>query len=444
MTRRATAAAVLIMLLVGAVFAVPALAARAEPSLIGQAWYWEPQQNQNIDTPVGSVSGEAPNPFCPGLPSSLGAPQETCAEGRIPVEVVNGDYETPDKVSALAFDLTMLTLGSKVSKFTVTLLEAESGCRENPDTTAKQKCEETDARNPEGKVIVACEVGEIFGDGDARQYKEMPKYDCAGAPEGVRKEIENDAEADPTDPDADHQWTFDLTALAKSWTETPPLCTCIMLRPKAPKDAEDDDPNWRVVFTGPKVEKGVVTELVFTPGEGESLPPIETIPPTDPGISSGTGGTSSFGSTSVGGGLDSGSTGDLGGSGTTTPAGGDSAAPEDVPPGEDTALTNAKGPEVEAMPGYVWMAILAGLIGFSMVRSIVLENTHSHRPNGVLAHIHRINAARGGMQGAAAAAAVAGPLSGLKSGLATIGSSIKPVTGKVTSLFRKIPGIKKG
>src|SRR5687768_619596 len=378
MTRRATAA-LLIMLLAGTVFAAPALAARAEPSLIGQVWYWEPQQNQNIDTAVGSVSGEAPNPFCPGLPSSLGSPPETCAEGRLPVEVVQGDYEAPDKVSALAFDMTMLTLGSKVSKFTLTLLEAESGCQENTDSPSGQKCEETDARNPEGKIIQACEVGEIFGDGEARQYKEMPKFDCAGAPEGERKEIKNDAEKDPADPDADHEWTFDLTALAKSWAQTPPLCTCIMLRPKAPKNAEDDDLNWRVVFTGPKVEKGVVTELVFTPGEGESLPPIDTIAPTDPGLGSTSSGTSSFGSTSVGGGLDSGSTGDLGGGDTAAPAGDDTAAPEDVAAPEDTQLAGAEAPEVEAMPGYVWLAILAGLIGFSMVRSIVLENAHAHR-----------------------------------------------------------------
>lgn len=439
MTRRATAS-LLVMLLGGLLFAAPALAAQAEPSVIGQSWYWETQQNQNVDTPVGSVSGEAPNPYCPGLPSSLGAPPETCAEGRLPVEVLQGDYEAPDKVSSLAFDMTMLTLGSKVSKFTLTMLEAESGCRE-AQTDTGQQCEQTDAVNPEGKVIEACQVNEIFGDGEARQYKEMPKFDCSTAVEGTRKEIKNDAEADPTDPDPDHTWTFDLTPMAKGWAEAPPLCTCVMFRPKPPKNEEDDSTNWRVIFAGPKFPDGIKTNLVFTPGEGESLPPLDTLPLPDAGTGSTSGSTSSFGSTSVGGGLDSGGSGDD--LGATEDTSGDTAAPEEVA-AEDPDLAAAEGPEIETMPGYVWLALLAGLMGWSMVRSIIMENVKAHRPNGVLAHIHRINSVRGGMQGAAAAGAAASPLSGLKAGLATVGSAVKPVTSKISSVVGKIPGIKKG
>lgn len=443
MTRRATAV-LLIMLLAGAVFAVPALAAQAEPSVIANSWYWETQQNENIDTPVGTVAGEAPNPFCPTAPGGLGGAPGTCAEGRLPVEVINGDYEAPDKVSAVGFDFSMVTTGSTVSKFTLTMLEAETGCTPDENSPTTQKCEETDARNPEGKLIQACEVTEIFGDGDARQYSEMPKFDCAGAPTAERKETKNDAKADPNDQDPDFVWTFDLSAMAKKWAETPPLCACVMFRPVKPKNAGDDDPNWRVVFAGARYPDGVKTDLVFTPGE-EGLPPITPVAPIGTGTTTTgtTSPTSSFGSTSVGGGLDSGSTAGATG-GVSAPTGSDTAAPEDVAPGEDAQLAGAEGPEIETMPGYVWLAILAGLIAWSMVRSIVLDNAHAHRPNGVLAHIHRINAARGGMQGAAAAAAVAGPLSGLKSGLATIGSSIKPVTGKVASMFGKIPGIKKG
>ena len=442
MTRRATAV-LLIMVLGGSLFAAPALAAQAEPSIIANAWYWETQQNQSVDTPVGVVSGEAPNPFCPAAPGGLGGVPGTCAEGRLPVEVVQGDYEAPDKVSAVGFDFSMVTTGSKVSKFTVAMLEAESGCTPDDNSPSGQKCEETDARNPEGKLIQACEVTEIFGDGAAREYSEMPKFDCAGAATAERKEVKNNAKDDPNDPDADHVWTFDLTDLAKKWAASAPLCTCVMFRPKAPKNAEDDSPAWRVVFAGPSYPDGVKTNLVFTPGE-EGLPPITPITPIGGGTSTGTTSpTSSFGSTSVGGGLDSGSS-DVGTTDSSAPAGDDAAAPEEVAPGEDAELAGAEGPEIESMPGYVWLALLAGLIGFSMVRSIILENAHAHRANGVLAHIHRINAQRGGMQGAEAAAAVAGPLSGLKTGLATIGSSLKPVTGKISSLIGKIPGIKKG
>lgn len=440
---RKTTAFVLVLMLIGA-FAAPAFGAQAEPSLIGQAWYWEAQQNQNFDTPIGSVSGELPNPYCPGLPSGLGAPGDTCAEGRLPVEVVQGDYEAPDKVSALAFDMTMLTLGSKVKSFTVSLLEAEAGCRENPDAETDQSCEETDARNVEGKIVQACEVTEIFGDGEARQYKELPKFTCTDTDAiGERKEIKNDAEADPADTDPDHVWTFDLTAMAQRWAETPPLCTCIMLRPQKPKNAEDDDSEWRVIFYGPKVEDGVKTNLVFTPGEGGGLPPLPTAPSSG-GVPSSTGSTGSLGgsTTTVGGGLDSGTT-DLGSSDTgAAPAGDDAAAPEDpLAAGDDSPAADIA--EVEAMPGYVWLAILAGLIGFSLVRSVILEKASGRRANGVLAQIHHINAARGSTA-AASAAAAGGPLTALQGGFGAVKNALSPVGQRLSSIAGKIKGIGKG
>ena len=434
---RKTTAGLLVLMLVGA-FAAPALAAQAEPSLIGQAWYWEPQTNEEVATPVGNVAGELPNPYCPGLPSSLGAPAESCAEGRLPVEVVQGDYETPDKVSALAFDLTMVTLGSDIQSFTLSLLEAESGCHP-AETDTGQKCEETDSQNIEGKVVQACEVTEIFGDGEARQYVEMPKYTCTDSdPVGERKEIENDAKTDPNDPDADFLWTFDLTPLAERWAEKPPLCTCIMLRPQKPKNAEDDSPNWRVIFAGPKFEGGVVTNLKFTPGAGPSLPP----PPPAPPSSGSTGSTGSSGSlggtTTIGGGLEE-SSSDLGASTGGTAAPSDSASSDDPLAAGETEQAADKI-EVEAMPGYVWLAILAGLIGFSLVRSVVLENLTPQRANGVLAQIHRINAGRTG----AAVADAAGPATGVAAGLASVKRGLAPVGRGFSSLVGKVRGLKKG
>ena len=444
MTRKLIAGLVLLVL-GGAIVAAPASAAEAEPSIIAQAWYWEPQQNNTVDTPVGTVAGEAPNPFCPGVPGGLGAgAAETCAEGRLPVEVVQGDYETPDKVSAIALDLTMVTEGSKISSFTLTMLEAETGCYPHPDSNTKQQCEETDARNVDGKRIQACEATEIFGDGEARQYKEMPKFNCDDAVVGTRKEIKNDAKTDPNDQDPDHVWTFDLTPLATKWAETPPLCTCVMFRPLKPKKAEDDDANWRVVFAGPKFPKGVGTSLQFTPGSGGGLPPITPPITGGTGIDTGTtGSTSSFGGTDVGGGLDTGTT-DTGTTDTgTTDTGDPAATDEPVAATDDAAAAGATAPKVETMPGYVWLALLAGLIGFSMVRSVVLEKVHGQRPNGVLAQIHRINTARGGLHGAAAISGD-GAFSGLKSGFSSIGQAVKPLTDKFSSLAGKLPGIKKG
>src|SRR5919106_3517496 len=257
-------------LVAGAALAPAAAAKEAKPMVIAQAWYWESQQNENVDTPGGTLSAEAPNPFCPSAPGSLGAPSDTCAAGRLPVEVVNGDYKTPDKISAVNFDFTMVPPGSKVSKFTVSLLEAESGCTDSKNTDSGKQCEETDARNIDGKQIQACLVKEIIGDGEARPYKERPKFKCtASDPVGKRKQIRNDAKADPNDTDKDHVWTFDMTSYAQKWAKTFSVNTSVLLFPKKAKNASGSgELNWRVVFAGSQFKRGVQTKVVFTPPEG--------------------------------------------------------------------------------------------------------------------------------------------------------------------------------
>ena len=427
-----------------AVVAIPAIglpiasADTAEPTLIASAWYWKQQQNQEVDTPNGKVVVELSNPYCPSAPGAAGSvAPETCAENRLPVEVVNGDYEEPDKISALTFDLSMVPLGSEVKSFKVTLLEAESGCRESEDSETGQQCEQTDPQNIQGKEVQACEVTEIFGDGEARLYKEIPKFTCTDSdPVGKRKEIENDAEKDPDDATPDHTWTFDLTEYAQAWAETPPLCTCIMLFPVAPKDdAEGQNPgpdSWRVIMAGPKVEKGVVTKLVYEPAEN----PLGNIPTPEAPLPTGT--TGSTGST---GGFttETGSFGgDTGGTTGTTPGGDTGSATDPGSGGEQPVAAEPTGdviPDVEAMPGYVWLAILAGLLGWSMVRSIVLEKSLGHRPNGVLAQIHQLN--RGG-SAAAAASSSPGPWDALRTGFGKVGHAVAPVTSKVGSAFSKM------
>jgi hypothetical protein len=439
MIRKLIGLCTLSLLLLG-VIAPAASAAEAEPSIIASAWYWEQQQNESVATPVGNVAVEAPNPFCPGLPSSLGSPPDTCAEGRLPVAVVNGDYEAPDMVSAVAFDLSLVPIGSKVSSFTLTMLEAESGCYEDEDTPSGQQCEQTDAVNAEGKEIQACVVTELFGDGEARPYNEVPKFTCSNAdPVATRKEVPNDAEAEPADSDPDHVWTFDLRALGQRWAKKPPLCACVIFRPKAPQGdgGQGQDGNWRVVFAGPKFPEGVVTSLRFTapPGGGTLPPPPPTAPPA-----SDTGSLDTSGTSTIGGGLEDTSSGDL----SDTGAADDTGASEETedPVAADAETAGAELPEVEAMPGYVWLALLASLIAWSMVRSIILENAKGIRPNGVLAQIHQINSSRA--SGATAATASGGPLDTLRAVAAAIGGALKPVGEKVTSLIGKLPGSKKG
>jgi hypothetical protein len=428
----------MLALVAGAALAPSAVAKEAKPSIITQAWYWESQRNENVDTPGGSASASAPNPFCPGLPSSLGAPSETCAAGRLPVEVVNGDYKTPDKLSAVNFDFTMVPPGSKVSKFTLTMLEAESGCYDTKSNDSGKQCEETDARNVDGKQIQACLVGEIFGEGEAAPYKELPKFKCTKAdPVAKRKEIRNDAKADPRDTDRDHVWTFDLTSYAQKWAKTFSVNTSVLLFPKEPKKAGGNELDWRVVFAGPKFKHGVKTLVVFTPPAGG----LGELP------GGGLPGTTSFTDTGTGGGSFTSTTGDSGdfGSGSastglpTTPGTGSDASTtsgEPVDTGGEQQPTAAEAPKVQAMPAYVWLAILAGLVGFSMLRSFVLERGAGPRPDGVLAQIHKMNAE--GRGGTAVGGAGAGAFGVLIAGLGSVRRTLAPAGSKVIEFARNL------
>jgi hypothetical protein len=433
---------VTMLALVAGVALAPAAAAKeAKPSIIAQAWYWESQRNENVDSPGGSLSAEAPNPFCPAAPGSLGAPSDTCAAGRLPVEVVNGDYKTPEMLSAVNFDFTMVPPGSKVSKFTLTMLEAESGCYDNRGTDTGKQCEETDARNIDGKQIQACLVSEIIGDGEARPYRERPKFKCTKAdPVAKRKGIRNDAKADPNDTDNDHVWTFDLTSYAQKWAKTFSVNTSVLLFPKEPKrnGGGGGELNWRVVFAGPKFKHGVKTRVVFTPPAGGlgALPGglSGTTGFTDTGTGTGSGGFTSttgdsgdFGSGSASTGLPTTSSGSGGGS--TTPA-------EPVDTGGEQQPTAAEAPKVQAMPAYVWLAILAGLIGFSLLRSFVLERGAGPRPDGVLAQIHKLNAE--GRGESAVGEAGAGPFGVLMAGLGSVRRTLTPAGSKVVEFARNL------
>jgi hypothetical protein len=431
----------MLALVAGAALAPSAAAKEAKPSIITQAWYWESQRNENVDSPAGSLSAQAPSPYCPGLPSSLGSPSDTCAAGRLPVEVVNGDYETPDKISAVNFDFTMVPPGSKVSKFTLTLLEAESGCYDNRNTDSGKQCEETDARNIDGKEIQACLVNEIFGEGEAAPYKERPKFKCTAAdPVAKRKEIRNDAKGDPNDTDRDHVWTFDLTAYAQKWAKTFSVNTSVLLFPKEPKrnGGGGGELDWRVVFAGPQVRRGVQTQVVFTPPTGG----LGALPGSGLGGSTGgldtgtgsftapatTGGTGNFGSGSASTGLPATSSG--GG------AGAPATANEPVDTGGGQQPTAAEVPKVQAMPAYVWLALLAGLVGFSLLRSFVLEKSAGPRPDGVVAQIHKLNAE--GRGDAVVGGAGAGALAVLMAGLGSVPRTLAPAGSKLVEVAHKL------
>ena len=407
----ATAMGVLVALIGGALISAPAAADTAEVTVSTIAWYWEEARREEIKDPSGNtITVETPSPYCPGPGSSLGNPAATCAQGRLPIEIRRGDYETPNKLSAVAFDLSLVPVGSDVHSFVVTFREAKAGCYETdgskPDEDPRDdQCEETDPKNVGKHKLQACLVNAYFGEGDAREYREVPNYTCSPTdPMATRKEVKSNKDG----PGSDFYWTFDLTSYAKDWLKSFSTNTGIVIT-GVPLN-KDDQETWNVVLAGPRFENGFTGNINFTAPEGSVIaPPAPPGEPIDPGTGStdfGTTGSTDFGSPSS----DTGNLPSSGGPGTE-PA---PAATEPPPLATEGAEDVPTG-----LPGYVWLAILAGLVGFSLVRSIVLESASGIRPNGVLATIHRLNSERADEIGAGASD---GPL-------ASLGAGFKKVVG---------------
>jgi hypothetical protein len=439
MSERRLALAISIGLIVGlTLMPVAAGAAQqtAEPAMLNMSWWWEDYQGQEIDIQGNKVLVETPSPLCPATPGSTGAVPGACAEGRIPVEIRGGDYDTPVMLSGVGFDLSYVTPGSTVHSFTVTFLEAEAGCYDQdgdgdirPEEPGGDHCEQTNPTNIDGKKLQACLLSEIIGDAEARPYGEVPRYTCSDSdPVAERKEVPAIEDPEATAPDADgvdHVWTFDLTPFAQKWAETFTVSTAIMLTGNKPADAGPQD-SWRVILAGAKAFKGIRTKLVYEPAPLTGFPPPGggTSDPTTGGTTTGgftTGGTTSGGFIPPGGTTSGGTaTG-----GVPAPGASPSAAPG------DSALAGGEL-DPQGMPGYVLLALLAGLVGFILVRQAVIESTSGIRPNGVLAKIHALNAERRGVD-----------VHDVE-GSAGIGVALGAIGRTISSPFRKLPFFRKG
>lgn len=411
----------------------PAQAAKAEPSISTIGWWWEDATTEEREVPgVGTVTIETPNPFCPSAGSGTGSPAQVCAEARLPIEVRNGDYEQQNKISAVGFDMSLIPIGSEVNKFTVTFREAKEGCYdkgEPDDDPSNDTCEETSPINVGQHQLQACLVTAYFGDSEARPYKEAPKYECSNAdPKAKRKEVDSEKDG----PGSNFYWTFDLTEYAQRWTAKFSAVTGIMLvgvpiTTGQGDNAQQDGDSWRVVLAGPKFQNGVTTAIDYIPAEDPLLPPTDPTT-TDPG----TGIPTDTGTTGFDTGVGTTDTGDLG---TGDPVDtGDTPGEETPAPAATELPAVAQAPEVEELPGYMWLALLAGLVGFSLVRSVVIEKTTGIRPDGVLATIHRLNTERTGASPVAAAPG-AGPLAAVGGALGTVGKRLGGAFGKLN--FRK-------
>jgi hypothetical protein len=410
-------------------------AATAEPPILGRSWYWEDYKQQEVNGPTGTVTVETTNPFCPQAPGSLGDLSENaCATGRLPVEIRAGNYEVQNKFAALSWDFILIPPGSQIQSFKVTFLEAKTGCwdEEGKQGTNPTECnnEQTSQFNAEDKTLQACLLDEFFGDGEARPLREAPKFTCSPTdPTAKRVEVKS---KDPTKTgeNADHTWTFDLTEFAQGWVDTPPEMAGIVLRAQQPKGDEPTDSNWRVVLAGPQFPDGITSELKYIPGKitggggfvdpGTSDPGTTFIPGTE-----GTAGTPAI-------------PGTPGVPGSSTPL--DANVPVDTNPDPSTTPVSATG-DIEdqptTTPAYVWLGLLAGLIGFSVVRSIVVESATGIRPDGVLAQIKALNPTGT----TAAAGPQSGPLAAIGSGLSTVGGWFRSAGSAIGS---RLPFGRKG
>jgi hypothetical protein len=405
-------------------------AANAEPPVLGRSWYWEDYQQQEVNGPTGTVVVETSNPFCPAIPGGLGDASEVnaCAVGRLPVEIRAGNYDVQNKFSAVSWDFILVPIGSEVQSFKVTFLEAKSGCYDSegkPGAPPNCQSEQTSQFNGDDKILQACLLNEFFGDGEARPLRETPKFTCAASdPTAKRVEVKS---KDPTQTgeNADHTWTFDLTAFAQQWVDDPPEMAGIVIRAKEPKGDEPTDSNWRVVLAGPQFPDGIISELKYIPAKVSTPDPDG---PTTPGETFIPGTPGTPGTPAIPG------TPGTPGTPTELPGG---ETPVDTNPSPTTSPVSAEGEnEPVTTPAYVWLGVLAGLVGLSMVRSIVVESATGIRPDGVLAQIKALNPGSG-----ETAAAGSGPFAAIGSGFAAVGGWFRSAGSAIGS---KLPFGKKG
>ena len=407
-----------------------------KPSVITYAWFWKDQQQHKVTNPADGTDVatlELKNPYCPDTAPAGSPPEQVCKPGRLPVEVRN-NYEEPDKLSAINFDLSAAVPGSKVKKFTVRLWEAQD------------EFSRSTQYNLDGKQIQACVIDDVFGEGEARLYKEVPRFKCSKTSAVAKRESTTIGKG--TDEKEVFYWDLDLTEQAQQWVKDEVFFTSVMLMPKAPKEPTPQENAWQVVFAGPLETKfGIDNVLVIDPPKIEKVVPPPPPPPPggdsdpltvdDPGTSLGsssptttttTTGTGSPTSTSA-------PTGDApAGDAGAEPATEEPTAAEDAELASDEAETSPSG-----MPLYMWLAILAGMLGFTMVRSVVLEKNTGVRPDGVLAQIQKLNAQRRGTA-VAGAESSASPFAGLMAGLGAIGTKVTSGAGKLAQLVSRKKG----
>ena len=443
--------------------ASPASAKTADVPLNTYAWWWrDAERSEEIDIAGNKVEAPtAPNPYCPATSGTVGTgggavSEDACQLARLPIWIRNGEFERPHMSFALDVDVSLLS-EADLSSFKILLLEAD--CDPADGRKDIPQCEQTTqplpADNPATTRnefetsfrVEVCTVTEIFGEGDGRPVEEMPRLTCNTGVIGERKVLKaptvktGDQKA-PAHLD-DHIWEFDLTELAQGWIDEFTIPTAVYFRAEPPRNPDTSD-QFRVVFAGPEDEvdsdapnakevqqqPGVEILATYSGGTGGGLTPIDD--------GSGTGFDTGTDTTTTPGTTDFGTTGtpttDFGtGTGTVTPT--TPAAPA-APAPPITLAEEPTGARTEPLPGYVWLAMIAGLAAFSLVRSVVIPSTTGVRPDGVLAQIQALNAQRRGTSLAGSAASGPSIFGRIGEGLTSFGKGAAGLVGKLNFFKR--------
>jgi hypothetical protein len=362
-----------------------------------QTWWWRDQ----IDREVKVV------PPVPGAPTVVTRVKRPAPFplGRLPI-AVSGAQDT--KVSAIGFDLLLanIPMGSTISSFKVTLKESDWIADAQAQLAARKGFEPQ--YNADTATVLACPIGGFWAETDGAEaytalsetnevVNQVPAYDCAS---GVPAERDAAAEGGPT-------WTFDLTALAQEWSDSPFENNGVMLFPDL---AAASSAQWQVALIGNTRDASGVGTILS--GKATYTPPEES-PTTSPSPSP----------------FDTG-----GGSGFTPPPSLPPSSPLPSPVSSPTQAPPQAVPVADtsgsAIPGYVWLLVPVGLVALAMVRSVVLEPVGGRRSNGALAAIRSVNAERRGTGASGASlgfvgAAFASLFASIRDDLARIRSKTK-------------------
>lgn len=344
------------------VVAVPTMAAPAAAATVAEtaaigAYY--------LATNPGNVGGIPQNPAGPQRAPDTARSADGVAPDDLAVAVVvpNG---SPDKFSALQFDLLDLVPGSTVSKATLVVpLSTNSGSQ----STVKDP-----------NLVVACAVGnEGFADGDGLPMQDAPSVKCADSSSKARA------------VDGGNAFEFDISALAQRWADAN---TGLALYPSKEGFARP----FQTVF-GPKTQARLT--LAFTPPAGtadaatlSSGPPVDT-GSADTAAVSGTGSAADTGSADTG-------TVSLTPADASAPvtAAADAANPAVAAPPPQTAAAvpaaNTLPPVPKGFDAATWAAVLGGLALLAAVTmslrassSGAVPGTPAVRPGGVASTLAR-------------------------------------------------------